>query len=224
VERKLLRFSSGDVEIASRSIEVARGWLFLESGVGKLLHWPFGATWHYASWLDLEGRCGSMVRSSPMLGASTPAWWRRIIGEATDGAHALEPGSSLSVEDYRTALEDGPPIRLTHDCATVGERELRYRILSAVVAPFDEDGQVVFRLRCLCGEGAGLVEIPMSLPGLGLDAAECQFEFGEGGAFFRTGGREILRVKTDGHSFISPYVPPKPGVVRRLAGWLVGRG
>jgi len=218
IERQALRLAGGACELDGHEISCASGSMYLERGRGRLLRWPFGATWHYASWLAADGSCGSMVRSAPMLGASTPQWWRQLVERSTDGANTV-PAQAV---DHAIALEPGSPTRVVADAARVGEAELQYRVLSAVVVPFDEDGQVIFRLRCLCGDGAGLVEIPASLPGHDQRAAVCDVEFTERAMSFRAGGRELFSVETNQSAFLAPYAPPPAGLLLRFARWLAG--
>jgi hypothetical protein len=224
VARGLFRFAGGHALLGNRPITASTGWMLLESGCGRLLHWPFGSTWHYASWLTPDGACGSMVHAAPMLGASTPRWWRQLIERATNGSCALSADGHASAESahYEIALDAGPPIRLVRDCAAADGLELRYRVLSAAVVPFDEEGQLIFRLRCLAGGGAGLLEIPASLPGLDQTPRACALRLDEGRASIAAGGREILAFDTQGSDFITTYEPPK-GALRRLATWLAGR-
>ena len=202
-----------------------------ETGRGRLLRWPFGATWHYTSWLYPSGACGSGVHVAPMLGRSTPGWWRKVLEAATDGAVLLEAGTSREAA-FEAPFGPGSPGRMLRGPARAGGLELRYRVLSAAVVPFDEDGQMIFRLRCLCGDGAGLVEIPASLPGTPAVACACGLVFSPSGVSCRTGGREVLLVESaearqgagagppatgpEG-AFLSPYQPPGPGVLGRLA-------
>ncbi len=216
LERGLYRLVSGRAEIDEKKARLGWGWMYLEAGRGRLLRWPFGATWVYSSWLMPSGECGSGVHAAPMLGASTPPWLRTLMEEATDGAVALAPdGDAESV--YEHAVEPGPPARIIRDSARAAGRELGYRVLSAAIVPFDEDGQAIFRLRCLCGEGAGLVEIPASFPGLLMRPEPCELAFSEETISLRVSGRELLSVQTDGREFLAPYLPPVPGRLRRMA-------
>jgi hypothetical protein len=218
VRRAMLRFAGGEATLGSRRIEPVRGWAFIERGEGQLLHWPLGATWHYASWLMPDGACGSMVHAAAMLGASTPVWWQEFLERTTDGAHALRPDADApDTEEYRIALEPGPPARLVGDCALADGRELRYRILSAAVAPFDVDGQVIFRLRCLCGEGAGLVEIPASVPSLRDGARACTVAFEGRVASIRVEGAEVFSVQTHGSTFLRIHRPRRSLLARLFA-------
>lgn len=224
VGRSLHRFVSGQARLGGRRISFESGWMYLERGKGLLLRWPFGSTWHYASFLGPDGRCGSGVRAAPMLGASTPKWWREVTEKTVDGAVSVSLGDSGPVE-LVPAFEPGPPARVVRDCATFGGgRELRYGVISAVVAPFDEDGQVVFRLRCLCEDGVGLVEIPASLPGASPGARRCEVAFTDGGVSFLAEGRELLLVETGGFSFLRPHpaasMRGSKRLLRRALAWL----
>lgn len=223
VERGLFRFASGRARFGDETLALESGWMFLERGDGRLLRWPFGATWHYASWLFPDGEAGAGVNSAPMLGDSTPRWLRGFMAGAVDGAVALSPAADGPV-DFAPAVETGDRVRVVRDSAVAGALELRYEVLSAAVAPFDEEGQAIFRLRCLCngGAGAGLVEIPATLPARDGGAAECAVSFTPETISFRAGGRELLLVERGGSRFLSPYVPPAPGIIRRAARRLFG--
>ena len=97
-------------------------------------------------------------------------------------------------------------------------------MLSAAVVPFDEEGQTIFRLRCLCNEGAGagLVEIPATLPARSPSAEECAVSVAPEAISFRAGGQELLVAERDGSRFLSTYAPPAPGLLRRAARRLLG--
>jgi len=225
VNRRLYRFVSGRVRADGKELSAGWGWMYLEEGEGRLLRWPFGATWLYSSWLLPSGECGSGVHAAPMLAHSTPPWLRRVMEMTVDGAGLLSPHRGL-FSRYYGAMEPGQPVRVTRDSACAQEVELRYRVLSAVAVPFDEYGQVIFRLRCLCGDGAGLVEIPANLPGLKLLPQCCEVIFTERALSIRAEGRELLLVETGGRQFLMPYEPPAVGVWRRAtraAGKLFGR-
>jgi hypothetical protein len=101
---------------------------------------------------------------------------------------------------------------------------IRYRVLSAAAVPFDEDGQVIFRLRCLadCGApggtlapGAGLVEIPASFPGVRLEADACRVVFDEETIYFHVAGRELLAVERPPIEGAGPVRPAPPGPDQR---------
>ncbi len=236
VARKLLGLSSGDVRIDGQEVALGEGWLYLEEGRGKLLRWPFGSTWAYSSWL-LPGRdgateCGSGVRAAPMLGGALPVWLARILHRSTDGAGRLMPACD-EFAAYEAAVDPGPPARLVRDAARViptpahectALPAIRYRVLSAAAVPFDEDGQVIFRLRCLadCGApggtpapGAGLVEIPASFPGVRLEADACRVVFDEEAVYFHVAGRELLAVERPPLEGAGPVRPAPPGPDQR---------
>jgi len=223
VERGLFRFESGRARLGDEPLALGSGWMLLERGAGRLLRWPFGATWHYASWLFPDGESGAGVLAAPMLGDSTPRWLRRFMSGAVDGAVALSPAADGSV-DFVPAVEPGDRVRLVRDSARAGALDLRYEVLSAAVAPFDEEGQAIFRLRCLCdgGAGAGLVEIPATLPSYVAAAEECAVSFTPEAVSFRAGERELLLVERGGSRFLSPHRAPAPGVLRRAARRLFG--
>jgi len=223
VERGLFRFESGHARIGNEPLIMGSGWMLLERGAGRLLRWPFGATWHYASWLFPDGESGAGVLAAPMLGDSTPRWLRRFMSGAVDGAVALSPGTDGPV-DFVPAVEPGDRVRVVRDSAAAGALELRYEVLSAAVAPFDEEGQAIFRLRCLCngGAGAGLVEIPATIPSYVTDAEECSVSFTPEASSFRAGERELLLVERGGSRFLSPHGAPVPGILRRAARRLFG--
>ncbi len=214
VERGLFRFMSGRARLDGETLAIESGWMLLERGGGRLLRWPFGATWHYVSWLFPDGASGAGVSAAPMLGGRTPEWLRRFMAGAIDGAVALSPGGDGPV-DFRPAVETGDRVRIVRDSARAGGLELRYEVLSAAVVPFDEEGQTIFRLRCLCGKGAGLVEIPATLPAREAGAEECTVSFTPETVSFHAGGREILFVERAGSRFLSPHAAP--GFLHRVA-------
>jgi len=223
VERGLFRFESGRARIGDEPLMMGTGWMLLERGAGRLLRWPFGATWHYASWLFPDGESGSGVLAAPMLGDSTPRWLRRFMSGAVDGAVALSPAADGPV-DFVPAVEPGDRVRVVRDSAAAGALELRYEVLSAAVVPFDEEGQAIFRLRCLCngGGGAGLVEIPATLPSYVTGAEECTVSFTPEAISLRAGERELLLVERGGSRFLSPHGAPAGGMLQRVARRLFG--
>ncbi len=223
VERAIHRFVSGRARFEDKTLAVESGWMLLERGEGRLLRWPFGATWHYVSWLFPDGAAGAGVSAAPMLGDSTPRWLRRFMAGAVDGAVALSPAADGPV-DFVPAVETGDSVRVVRDSAAAGALELRYEVLSAAVAPFDEEGQAIFRLRCLCGggAGAGLVEVPAALPAHSPRAEECEISFTPETISFHAGGRELLLVERRGLRFLTPYAPPAAGVIRRAARRIFG--
>ncbi|MHC4253904.1 MAG: hypothetical protein ACYS9X_32725, partial [Planctomycetota bacterium] len=220
VERGLCRFRSGRARVGDDVLAVESGWMLLERGGGRLLRWPFGATWHYASWLFPDGASGAGVLAAPMLGDSTPHWLRKFMSAAVDGAVAISPAAGGPV-DFAPAVQPGDRVRVVRDSASAGALELRYEVL---FAPFDEEGQAIFRLRCLCngGAGAGLVEVPATLPAHFPRAEECAVSFTPETISFHAGGRELLLVERGGSRFLSPYAPPAPGILRRAARRLLG--
>jgi hypothetical protein len=224
VERGLCRFRSGRARFGDEALVVESGWMLLERGGGRLLRWPFGATWHYASWLFPDGTSGAGVLAAPVLGDSTPGWLRRFMRAAVDGGVVLSPAADRPV-DFAPAVQPGDRVRVVRDSASAGALDLRYEVLSAAVAPFDEEGQAIFRLRCLCngGTGAGLVEVPATLPAYSPRGEECAVSFTPETISLHAGGRELLLVERGGSRFLSPYAPPAPGILRRAARRLLGR-